>query len=205
MVKITPEGRKNYPSNVACAEDFGQCLKGELSYLSNTGYASTIIDESPIVWAARIGKDSAEILQAEQRILSDLQKSSRIPLIVHFFNGDILHKPKKSSETILEAILSSKVAGVGIDLINSSTEKVCEHNLGGKTIFAGLINAQGYSRQKNGSVVLEDPKSIKESLLAIKDAGAGQITLVPNTRMEFVPRSVADQKIQLINKVIGGF
>ena len=96
------------------------------------------------------------------------------------------------------------MGGSGIDVICTALSEVSNLYLKNKLIFAGLINAQGYSRRQDGSVVLENPKDLVRQLGMISKAGAKEVVLCPNTRLEFLPRSIADQKNEIINKAIGG-
>ena len=205
MCAYTEEGRKLYPKNSDAATAFAQCLEKIIINLTKIGFNAIILDESPIVWGERTGKPLTqdEILSAIT-ILNDLQTKVKLPLIIHLFNGNVLQVPKNSLKSILEFFIESKVAGIGIDFISTTLSEVTKLNLKNKLIFAGLINAQGYSRRQDGSVVLENPKDLVRQLGMISKAGAKEVVLCPNTRLEFLPRSIADQKIEIINKAIGG-
>ena len=99
-------------------------------------------------------------------------------------------------------MLNSKIYGIGIDFFNSSLAEVNKQNFNDKTLFAGLINATGYNRSSDGVAIIDDRKNIIKSLNALKETEASKIVLCPSTRMEFIPRSIADKKINLMTSII---
>ncbi|MHA2362882.1 MAG: hypothetical protein ACXAC7_02920 [Candidatus Hodarchaeales archaeon] len=203
QVEYTTEGKQIYPSDVECANDFVKILVNEIKYLREEGYTQIILDESPIVWAQKTGKPlTNNIIENQVRLLNEIVAKTNIKIIVYYHNGNITQTPTDDTKSLLEALMLSKVHGIGVDFFHTPIKDILDKNFSGKTLFAGLIDATSYSRTPEGDVVIENSADVKDAFTSLKSTQAEELVLCPSTRMELIPRSIADQKINLITKII---
>lgn len=189
-VSLGPEGLKVYKTRDALMTDFSQILRNELSYLSSIGYSHVVIDESSIVWE-KVDSDSTSLI-------SDLwdQIASESTLKV------ILHTYRRLTEDKLQLLLNSKAWAIGIDCIRNDPQKVVEHDFNGKTLLAGVVDSQSYLRDTDSELIVENVADLVKLGKELEETQSDHIILAPTTRLEFVPRSVADLKLQQLGKAL---
>lgn len=203
MVNYSPEGRQVYPSAESCATAFADILIQEINMLQMKGFNQIVLDESPISWAVKTGEKLPQsVVDTEIELLNQIVDQTKAKIISHYHNGSITQIPENGSQTLLEVLLDSRIHGIGIDFFSSPLTEVTKQNFDDKTLFAGLIDATGYNRSSDGVAIIDNRHHIKKSLMALKDTEASELVLCPSTRLELIPRSIADQKVELMTSII---
>lgn len=189
-VSITPEGSKVYKTKDALMTDFSEILKTELSYLSTIGYSHIVVDESAIVWE-NVDSDSASLIVD---LWNQLISESSLKVILHTYH--------RLTEDELQLLLNSNAWAIGIDCIRNHPQGLVDHDFNGKNLLAGVVDSQSYLRDSNNKLVVESIAELIKLGNALAETQSDHIILAPTTRLEFVPRSVADLKIQQLGKAL---
>ncbi len=187
---INLEGQKVYKTKDDPMIDFARILKKELNYLSSVGFSHVVIDESSIAWEP-VDIDSASLISD---LWSQIVTGSPMKIA--------LHTSYHLSDDKLQMLMDSKAWAFGIDCIRNNPHKLVEYDFNGKALIAGVIDAQSYSRDADGKLLVEDIDKLVKLGNDLADTKANSIILAPTSRLEFVPRSVADVKIQKLGKAL---
>ncbi|MHA2292541.1 MAG: hypothetical protein ACXACK_10295 [Candidatus Hodarchaeales archaeon] len=187
---INLDGQEVYKTKDQLMIDFSRILEEELNYLSSEGFSHVVLDESFFAWEI-IEYDSASLL-------SDLWKeiATKSSLRIGLHTNHYLDEEK------LQLLLNSKVWGIGYDCIKNDIHKLLEHDFNGKALLAGVVDGQSYLRDANKDVVVEEIDELVNLGRDLAETQAKEIILAPTSRLEFVPRSVANHKIKTLGKAL---
>ncbi|MHA2170592.1 MAG: hypothetical protein ACXAB7_11925 [Candidatus Kariarchaeaceae archaeon] len=188
--KISPEAKADYITNDDLINDFTAILVKELQYLSSKGFSHIVIDESAVVWE-ELDKDLLPIIIDSW---NKLVGGSAIKIIIHTH--------QRLPETVIKLLIESNAWGIGIDFINNDPSILYEYEIKDKSLIAGVVDSQGYYRNLEGEAIVEETLHITELGEKLSLLQAKNIILVPTTRLEFIPRSVANLKLHQLGKAV---
>ncbi|MFX1518287.1 MAG: hypothetical protein ACFFC6_18485, partial [Promethearchaeota archaeon] len=160
------------------------------AFLSTEGYSHVIVDESSIAWE-KVSNDTCSLLVD---LWNDIVSDSSLKVILHTYH--------RLTEAKLQLLLDSNAWAIGIDCIRNSFQKLMEQDLSGKTLLAGVIDSQTYLRDSDNKLIVENTADLVKLGKDLADTQSNHIILAPTTRLEFVPRSVADLKLQQLGKAL---
>jgi methionine synthase II (cobalamin-independent) len=189
-VSIDSTGSKVYKTRDALMTDFSEILKDEFRYLSTEGYSHIVMDESSITWEKLDSDSSALLIDLWNQIISD----SSLKVVLHTYN--------RLTDVKLQMLLESNAWAIGIDCIRNSPQELVEHDFNGKILLAGVIDSQSYLRDAENELIVENTTDLVRIGIDLAETQSNHIILAPTTRLEFVPRSVADLKLQHLGKAI---
>ncbi|MHA2408474.1 MAG: hypothetical protein ACXACA_08920 [Candidatus Ranarchaeia archaeon] len=189
-VSINPDGLKIYRTRDALMADFSRILIDELRYLSSVGYSHIVIDESSIVWE-KVSSDSSSLLTD---LWNQIVSESSLKVILHTY--------QHLTEDKLQLLLDSNAWAIGVDCIRNDPQKLIEQDFNGKKLLAGVVDSQSYLRDTDDELIVEDITDLVKLGKDLAETQSNHIILAPTTRLEFVPRSVADLKIQQLGKAL---
>jgi methionine synthase II (cobalamin-independent) len=188
--KIDSNGKKVYKTPNDLLIEFSDILIEELQYLSSEGFSHVILDEGYFSLDELNSNTTSLILESWNQLAS----SSSIKIIIHTY-----HRLSKNN---LESLIKSEVWGVGIDFIRNELNKVLNYDFGRKAIIAGVVDSQSYFRGANDNLIIESPKDIIKLGEELADIEAEKIILAPTSRLELIPRSVADIKVKRLGEAV---
>ena len=189
-VTINSEGQKVYRTRDDLMTDFSQILIEELRFLSSVGFSHIVIDESFIAWEP-VNVDSASLTSD---LWNQIVAGSSLKTAFHTYHH--------LSEKKLQLLLDSKAWAIGIDCIRNDPKKLIDYDFNGKTFLAGVIDAQSYLRDSVGELLVENTDELVKLANDLAETQTNDIILAPTSRLEFVPRSVADLKMQQLGKAL---
>lgn len=189
-VTINSEGQKVYRTRDDLIIDFSQILKNEFHYLSSEGFSHVIIDEGSITWES-VDTDTASLLGD---VWNQIVTGSPLKIILHTYHH--------LSEKKLQLLVDSKAWAIGIDCIRNDPKKLANYDFDGKSLLAGVIDAQSYLRDSDGKLLVEEIDELIKLGNVLAETQAKNVILAPTTRLEFVPRSVADLKLLKLGKAL---
>ncbi|UCG02593.1 MAG: hypothetical protein JSW11_01105 [Candidatus Heimdallarchaeota archaeon] len=189
-VSINTDGSKVYKTRDALMTDFSQILHNELKYLSSEGYSHVVLDESSIVWE-KVDEDSRSLLTD---LWNQIVSESSLKVILHTYN--------RLTENKLQLLLDSNAWAIGIDCIRNNPQKLVEHDFNGKILLAGAVDSQSYLRDIDGNLLVENIADLVQLGNDLAESQSDHIILAPTTRLEFVPRSVADLKLHRLGQAL---
>ncbi|MFX0014103.1 MAG: hypothetical protein ACFFB2_06410 [Promethearchaeota archaeon] len=189
-VIFNSEGQKIYRTRNDFMNAFSQILKHELSYLSKEGFSHIIIDESSLAWE----EVDTETLSLLGDLWNQIIASSSLKIIFHTYQN--------LNEEKFQLLLESKAWAIGIDCVANNPRELANYDFNGKNLLAGVVDAQSYLRDANDNLLVETDNELVKLGSVLAKTEAENIILAPTTRLEFVPRSVADLKIQQLGKAI---
>ncbi|MHA2096366.1 MAG: hypothetical protein ACW98F_17225 [Candidatus Hodarchaeales archaeon] len=187
---INEDGDKVYKSIDDLMIDFSEILISELRILSSDGYSHIVFDESFLAWEV-IEKDTIALLND---LWNQICSSTSLNIAFHTYNQlplDILH-----------LLLNSNAWAIGVDCIRNNTQELLSYDINGKSLIAGVVDAQSYFRDAQGELVVENSDELTKLGRSLAESQAKEIILAPTSRLEFVPRTVADLKVQQLGKII---
>ncbi|MFW9856175.1 MAG: hypothetical protein ACFFFG_14080 [Candidatus Thorarchaeota archaeon] len=187
---IDPENYPPYKSRNELMDDFTEVLEEEIKFLSAEGFSHVILNEGGIAWETPDKDITTTVEENWNRISND------VPLQV------AIHTHHSLKSYMLELLANSKVWGVGIDCVRNDMASLKEYDFEGKALIAGVVDAQSYYRNPSGDLVVEEAEDLVIFGEKLSDITADQIILAPTSRLEFIPRSVADLKIQILGHAI---
>ncbi|MFX0049672.1 MAG: hypothetical protein ACFE8U_00135 [Candidatus Hermodarchaeota archaeon] len=187
---IMSKSQKAYSSQNELMVDFSKILCGELTYLANEGFSHVVIDESYFTWDS-LDNDTQPLLL---ELWNQLSVASSLRVIIH--THQFLSNEK------LQLLLESKSWGIGIDCIRTDIQKLLDYDFNGKSIVAGVVDSQSYFRSVNGELLVEKVADLVQVGNDLAEAQVKNIVLSPTSRLEYIPRSVADLKLEKIGKAI---
>ncbi|MFX0206744.1 MAG: hypothetical protein ACFFDT_12225, partial [Candidatus Hodarchaeota archaeon] len=161
-----------------------------LNYLSKQGFSHIVIDESSITWEKFNGDTSSLLVDLWNQIISD----SSLKVILHTYH--------RLTEGKLQMLLDSNAWAIGIDCIRNDTKKLVQQDFDGKTLLAGVIDSQSYLRDANTELIVENSHDLVKLGVDLAEVRSNHIILAPTTRLEFVPRSVADRKLKHLGEAL---
>jgi len=189
---IDLKGRKVYKTQNDLLIGFSDILREEFQYLSSEGYSHVILDESYF----SLDTPNSDTLSFLLDLWNQLASSSSIKVVIHTYNH--------LSEKKLESLIESEVWGVGIDFIRNDVKNILNYDLTDKTLIAGVVDSQSYFRGANGNLLVENSSDIISLGENLADTKAERIILAPTSRLEFIPRSVADIKVKRLGEAVKG-
>ncbi|MHA2219163.1 MAG: hypothetical protein ACXACY_24865 [Candidatus Hodarchaeales archaeon] len=186
----SPEAKADYTTKDDLIFDFTTVLVKELQYLSSKGFSHVVIDESAI---------------ANEKLDKDL-----LPIIIDSWNrlvtGSnlkiIIHTHRHLSEMAIDSLIESKTWGIGVDFINNDPSEFSEKEIKNKALIAGVVDSHGYFRNQEGNAIVEEANNITELCGKLILLQPQNIILAPTTRLEFIPRSVADVKLNQLGRAV---
>lgn len=189
-VTISLEGQGMYKSRDELMIDFTKILIEELRFLASEGFSHVICDESAITWEPT----DADTVSLTRDLWGKLIKGAPLRLALHTF--------QHLSDKKLQLLLDSKAWALGIDCIKNDPHQLSDYDFDGKTLIAGVVDAQNYLRDVNNELLVEDIAELFKLANDLAKTQTKAIILAPTSRLEFVPRSVADLKMRTLGKVI---
>ncbi|MHA1207424.1 MAG: hypothetical protein ACTSSO_07645 [Candidatus Hodarchaeales archaeon] len=187
---ISPEVKTDYTTNNDLIIDFTTVLVKELKYLSSKGFSHVVIDESAIT-SEHLDKDLLPIvIDSWNRLVgaSDLKI--------------IIHTHRHLSEIIVNSLVESTAWGIGIDFINNDPSEFAENEISDKNLIAGVVDSQSYFRNQEGQAIIEETHDLTELCKKLSLLQPKNIILAPTTRLEFIPRSVANLKLRQLGRAV---
>jgi methionine synthase II (cobalamin-independent) len=187
---INEDGDKVYKYIDDLMIDFSEILISELKFLSSLGYSHIVVNESFLTWES-IERDTIALLND---LWSQISSSTSLNIAFHTYNqlpSDILH-----------LLINSKAWAIGIDCLRNNVQELLSYDINGKSLVAGVVDAQSYFRDTQGELVVENSDELIKLGSELAESQAKEIILAPTSRLEFVPRVVADLKVQQLGKVI---
>lgn len=128
------------------------------------------------------GADAPEKLESLAEALKPLAEVD-VPLALWLPFGDAA--PVLGDLATLEG-----VSAVGVDFYSTSLEGFPEHFP--KSLLAGVVDAR--------NSLLEDPVKVLKFVRSVEDRVAGQVHIVPNGDLQFVPELVAREKVGVLGE-----
>jgi methionine synthase II (cobalamin-independent) len=187
---ISPEAKTDYTTNDDLIIDFTTILVKELQYLSSKGFSHVVIDESAIAYE-NLNKDLMSIIiDSWNRLVT----GSTLKIIIHTH--------RHLSEMVIDSLIESKAWGIGVDFINNDPSEFTEKEIKNKTLVAGVVDSHGYFRNQEGNAIVEETNDITELCRKLMLLQPQNIILAPTTRLEFIPRSVADLKLDQLGRAV---
>jgi methionine synthase II (cobalamin-independent) len=184
-----------------CIWDFADVLITEIKSLEDVGFSHILLDESPLTWQQRTHQTPPPSqLLATQEALLKIASQCAARIHIHTTNGDVLWRPPGFSEVILELLLNANVDGIGIDFFQTKVTAITDYSLEQRDLIAGLVDATGYARTLTGESVLEDPEEITAQARQLEQLEPKTLILAPTTRLEMIPRTIADLKLQVLGE-----
>jgi methionine synthase II (cobalamin-independent) len=167
--------------------DFARVIRKFLKTLGDLGYGSVQLNEPSLVY--RYGTSALTSKRELKSFLSafeDHLNSPAIPICLHTYFGDC--------SPILEKILRlDGVSEVGIDFTQTSLDSVEDIEFGGKALACGVVDGR--------NSLVESPEWIADYCVdAVKTLQPSGLTILPSSELKYLPRPVADEKIQAIGK-----
>lgn len=187
---IDTKSPTSYKSENEMMYDFTEILKEEIKVLTAEGFSHIILDEGGLVWESL----DNEIIEAIEENWTNLGEAVSPRLAVHTYYSLEPH--------LLELLANTKVWGIGIDCVRNKVASLADYDFDSKVLIAGVVDAQAYFRSPSGNLVVEEIKDLVETGEMLAETTADQIILAPTSRLEFIPRSVADLKIQALGHTI---
>ncbi|MFX1282140.1 MAG: hypothetical protein ACFFB5_00735 [Promethearchaeota archaeon] len=189
-VAINSEGQKEYRTRDDLMADFSQILKEEFHYLSSEGFSHIILDEASLTWESVDTDTTSSLTDVWNQIVT----KSSLKIAIHTYHH--------LDEEKLQLLLDSNAWGIGIDCIRNDPRKLADYDFDGKSILAGVVDAQSYLRDSDGELLVEDVDELVKFTNILAEIQTKNVILAPTTRLEFVPRSVADLKLIKIGKAL---
>ena len=189
-VSIDSNGSKVYETRDSLMTDFAKILREEIGYLSTEGYSHIVVDESSIAWE-KVNSDTGSLLVD---LWNQIASDSSLKVILHTYY--------RLTEAKLQLLLDSNAWAIGIDCVRNPHQKLVEQDFTGKTLLAGVIDSQSYLRDSDNELIVENITDLVKLGKDLADTQSNHIILAPTTRLEFVPRSVADLKLQQLGKAL---
>ena len=189
-VSISSKGSKVYKTRDPLMIDFSTILRDEIRFLSTEGYSHIVLDESSITWEEMNSDTCSLLLDLWNQIVSN----SSLKIILHTYHN--------LTEGKLQMLLDSKAWAIGIDCIKNDLKKLVQQDFSGKTLLAGVIDSQSYLRDADNGLIVENTQDLIKLATDLAEIQSNHIILAPTTRMEFVPRSVADRKLKHLGEAL---
>ena len=187
---ISSEAKTDYTTKDDLIIDFTTILVKELQYISSKGFSHVVIDESAIVYE-NLSKDLLPIIiDSWNRLVT----GSTLKIIIHTH--------RHLSEMVINSLIESKAWGIGIDFINNDPLEFTENEIKDKTLVAGVVDSHSYFRNQEGKAIIEETHNITELCGKLSLLQPQNIILAPTTRLEFIPRSVADLKLNQLGRAV---
>ena len=120
--------------------------------------------------------------------VEDNLDSPPIPLSLHTYFGDC--------SPILERLLDLEgISEIGVDFTQTSLDSIEKVNFGEKALGCGCVDGR--------NSLVETPEWIAEYCLeAVRTLDPSGLVILPSSELKYLPRTVADEKIQAIGKAV---
>lgn len=185
---IDSKGQVIYKTHNELMVDFSKILCDELQYLAAEGFSHVVIDESYFAWESLDNNTSSLILE----LWNQISTSSAIKVTIHTH--------QHLSEEKLQLLMESKSWGTGIDCIRNDINKLVNYDFEKKNLVAGVVDSQSYFRSVNGELIVEEVADLVQLGDALAETKVKNIILSPTSRLEYIPRSVADLKLKRLGE-----
>jgi len=187
---IDSKGQEIYRNQNELLVDFSKILCNELQYLAAEGFSHVVIDESYFAWESLDNDTTSLILE----LWNQISTCSTIKVTIHTH--------QRLTEKKLQLLLESKSWGTGIDFIRNDITKLMNYDIDRKNLVAGAVDAQSYFRGVNGELIVEEVADLVQLGNDLAETEAKSIILSPTSRLEYIPRSVADLKLKRLGEAI---
>jgi 5-methyltetrahydropteroyltriglutamate--homocysteine methyltransferase len=168
---------KAYPSMPDLVDDMAHSLKAVVKALQGLGYEYFQFDE-PCVCAPERTKSEFQIVKHA------FETCSQGKSMIQTYFGD--------ASRAIETLLDCPVDAIGVDLYSTSLESMKEQDFS-KILGCGCIDGR--------NSLLESPNELKEIIQKVQDAlNPRDIYLMPNCDLEFLPRPVAEKKVNILGE-----
>lgn len=155
-------------------------------------YQEIQLDEPLIVWKRHPRRLQDSIRRAYQSIAQVTEGQRRVIVNTYF----------ESTLPVIDFLLSLPVDGVGIDFIATNLNSIANKNFEGKILQAGLIDAQNYVPTAEGRLDVSNTSYHVKLAEALLDLKPEELIITSNTGLEYLPRPVADEKLQQIAQIV---
>jgi len=166
-----------YKSNADLVDDLAHSLKSVVRELQSLGYDSFQFNE-PCLCAPN--RTKSEFAAAQQ----GLQTCAQGRGLLQTYFGD--------ASRAIDRLLDYPVDSIGVDLYSTPLESLKGHDFD-KGLACGCVDGR--------NSLLESPTQLKEILLKVRnDLEPRQLFLTTSCDLEFLPSSVAEKKVRLLNQ-----
>ncbi|MFA6036159.1 MAG: hypothetical protein WC759_04345, partial [Candidatus Micrarchaeia archaeon] len=156
---------------------------GAAQALEKRGFGLLQFSEPSLAYDAGRGKLGAEALAESRLAYARLRRGLKARILLHTFFGDFAK---------LGSVENFAVDAVGIDFTHTNLEEV-EAHFGEKAVGLGVVDAE--------SSIVEEPAEIAAfAQRAAEKLKAKSFFLCPNTGLEYLPRVIADRKLEALAK-----
>jgi 5-methyltetrahydropteroyltriglutamate--homocysteine methyltransferase len=152
-------------------------------FLEGRGYACIEFTEPSLVYDAEKKVLSAEGFESARRAYAKFRKALSCRIQLHTFFGDFAAAP---------GLEGFEVDEIAIDFTRTNLDEV-KADFGSKAVGLGIVDAE--------SSLVESPQELAEfARKAAGSIGAKSFFLCPNTGLGYVPREIADKKVEALAK-----
>lgn len=167
-----------YASFADLIDDLAHSLGDIISELGKAGYGYLQFNEPSICYS----EPSKDELSTIRDAYETMTKGIGAKTALHTYFGD--------AGTVIDSILDFPTDCIGIDFYATSIDSVVQHDFT-KEIGCGCIDAR--------NSLLESPDALKSLIKRVQDeVNPKSIYVTPNCDLEFIPYSVAVQKLQIL-------
>lgn len=179
-----------YRSKNELMDDFTEILREEIKYLASEGFSHMVLDEGGLAWEP-LNRDTAT---AVGDLWNRINEGASLKVAIHTYHALEPH--------VLELLANANVWAVGIDCVRNTVKAIREYDFDRKTLIAGVVDAQSYFRSPTGDLLVEETHELVNLGEKLVQTEVDQIVLAPTSRLEFIPRSVADLKVRALGETI---
>jgi len=167
-----------------------ELLLGAAQALERKNFTLIQFSEPSLAYDAGRGKLGADALAESRQAYAKLRRGLKARILLHTFFGDFA-KARGVEDFAVDAI--------GIDFTRTNLEEV-KADFGSKAVGLGVADAE--------SSLVEEPAEIAAfAQRAAEKLRAKSFFLCPNTGLDYVPRVIADRKVEALAKaarILGG-
>jgi 5-methyltetrahydropteroyltriglutamate--homocysteine methyltransferase len=167
--------------------------------LARRGFDLVVLHE-PWLAVHGLARDDEDALAAAQDALA---QAVDVPVHAHTYMGPATGEglpeqgPASRGKTLgdaLDALLSTDLAGVGVDFLETDLDDAAEADWTGTTLLAGVVDAR--------NSIVEDPDTLAGFLdEAATRTGADAVTATHTASLEFLPTGIASEKVRVLGEV----
>ena len=180
-----------YTSLDEAFEDAGMFLAQEVEKLPGF-YEELQLDEPVFVWNRFPRRFRNSIRQAYQAISSVTEGHRQVIVNTYF----------ESVSPVIDFLLSLPVDGIGIDLVATNLSTLATKDFEGKILQAGIIDSQNYLPTDDGRLDYSDTPYLVKLIQALLKLKPEELIITSNTGLEYLPRPIADEKLQQVSRVV---
>ncbi len=162
--------------------DLSKVLAHEAQRLEERGFGLIQINE-PSLATDPPSKDEQHVLQGA---IANIVRGRRAKTLLHTYFGDPF--------PVLDFLLDLPVSFVGVDFLQASVGSLADHDFN-RGLVCGVVDAR--------NSLLEAPREIAEFGAKVQDRlGPKELLLAPNTDLEYLPRGVAEAKVDSLTRAV---